>query len=72
MDRELRLQQIKWLSKVNSYYVTHLGFKIQNFDSKAPILLVANSATSFINCEFSGNLFDDHSIKGQKGGEALL
>jgi len=50
--------------------MTHLGFKIQNFDSKAPMLLVANSVTSLINYEFSGNLFVDHNIKGQKGGEA--
>lgn len=64
--------RVKGHPRLNSYYMTHLGFKIQNFDSKAPMLLVANSVTSLINYEFSGNLFVDHNIKGQKGGEALI
>lgn len=56
--------------------MAHLGFKIQNFDSKTPILSLAKSVSSFINYEFNGNLFVDHSnknnIKGQKGGGALM
>lgn len=76
MDRELKFQHIKWLPKFKQLLMAHLGFKIQNFDSKTPILSLAKSVSSFINYEFNGNLFVDHSnknnIKGQKGGGALM